>query len=816
MFKNYLTIAFRGFWRHKLFTLINIIGLSIGISATVVIFLIVQYDFTFDKFHKDSDRIYRVVSNYSYQGNAGYTRGVSGTVAPAIRSRVTGVEITATILSIAPDVFIPAKKGAPVKFKAQDRIAFTEPGFFTIFNYTWLAGSPSTALNAPNQVVLTSERAKVYFPSLPYSQVLGKVITYDTLQATVTGIVQTLTQNTDLTFRDFISFSTINTSKDLRDMAGLTNWGGTSSSNVVFTRLMPGVKPASIENQLNAMLKKEDPQEKGNSRSFSMEKLADIHFDNKYGTFDFSDAANKNTLYGLLVIAAFLLVLACINFINLTTAQATQRAKEIGIRKTMGSSRVQLITQFLSETFLVTLFAVILSIMLAPVILKLFADFIPAGIRASLLLQPVIILFLVALTIIVTVLSGFYPAIMLSGYKPIEVLKNQAQSNSSKSRSAWLRKSLTVSQFVIAQFFIMATVLVSKQVYYALHKDLGFKKDAIVVFGAPFKPTSQAKNLVLLSKLRAMPQVEMISIGADAPASGGTNSTEGVYATGNNEIKTGVELKFGDTNYLKIYHIKLLAGRNIAPTDTGKAVLINNAYTKVMGFKNPADAIGKTFKLDGKKVAIAGVMGDFSERSLHSAINPLAFQYGRQLYETRELHVALKPETPGGQEWKTAIAGMEKAWKETYPEDDFNYSFYDQSIAQFYTGEQHVSTLLSWATGLSILISCLGLLGLAIYTTNQRTKEIGVRKVLGASVVQIVRLLFTELVMLILLAFVLVTPIAWWAMNKWMEDFADRTSVSWWIFAASGAAMLLVAIFTSGFQTIRAAVANPVKSLRSE
>jgi hypothetical protein len=380
-----------------------------------------------------------------------------------------------------------------------------------------------------------------------------------------------------------------------------------------------------------------------------------------------------------------------------------------------------------------------------------------------------------------------------------------------------LRKSLTVSQFVIAQFFIMATVLVSKQVYYALHKDLGFKKDAIVIFGAPFNKTSAATNLVILNKLRALPQVEMVSLGFDPPSSGGTNSTMGVYLNGKTELRTPVELKYGDANYIPIYHIKLLAGRNVAASDTMHALLINNAYAKVLGFKTPNQALSKTFKLDGKPMTIVGVMGDFAERSLHSTINPLALQYyGQEKYQARELHVALKPETAGGHEWKTAIAGMEKAFKEAYPDENFEYSFYDEAIARFYDSERHTATLLTWATGLSIVISCLGLLGLAIYTTNQRTKEIGVRKVLGATVAQIVTLLSTELVVLIALAFVIVTPIAWWAMNNWIQNYAERTPISWWVFAASGAGMLLVAIFTSSFQTIKAAVANPVKSLRSE
>jgi putative ABC transport system permease protein len=451
------------------------------------------------------------------------------------------------------------------------------------------------------------------------------------------------------------------------------------------------------------------------------------------------------------------------------------------------------------------------------VILKLFADFIPKDIRVN-FTEPYLVVFLLALTIVVSLASGFYPAIVLSSYKPVLVLKNQGSSTSNKTRNAWLRKSLTVTQFVIAQFFIMATVLVSKQIYYALHKDLGFKKDAIIVVNSPWKNRKLASNQLLLNKLRAIPQIQLVSIGSGAPSSNQTNTTFGLYKDGKKEIKTEVEVKSGDRNYIKVYQIKLLAGRNIQITDTARAVMINTTYAKILGFKNPREAVGKQLtEFNGhKNIAIVGVVADFYERSLHSPIKPLAIQYGKGTYQTATFHVALKPETAGGNEWKTAIASMGKAWKTIYPDDDFDYHFYDETIAQFYETEQHTSKLLTWATGLSIFISCLGLLGLAIYTTNQRTKEIGVRKVVGATVTQIVTLLSTELVLLIALAFVIVTPLAWYAMNKWMESFADRTAISWWIFAASGAGMLLTAVITSSFQTVKAAIANPVKSLRSE
>jgi len=823
MIKNYFKIAFRGFWKHKVFTLINIIGLSIGISAALVIYLIVHFDFTFDKFHKDSDRIYRVVSNYSFQGEKGYNGGVCGPLVGAAKSDVPGIEATAPYFALGEaNVFVAGKGPEPVKFKNQGNIVLANAEFFKIFNYTWLAGSSANALNEPNKVVLTSEQAQKYFPGLTYNQMIGKIVTYDTLKTAVTGIIQTPKQNTDFNSRDFISYSTGTSlaNKAILDQLQLKQWGSTSSSSQLFIRLAANTSSARIEKQLNDLLRKNDPPkatDKGSTHGFSLQPLSDLHFDSNYGVFDFSDrVANKSTLYGLLAIAVFILLLGCINFVNLTTAQATQRAKEIGIRKTMGSSRRQLIFQFLSETFIITFIAVIISIALTPLALKIFADFVPAGVKASLSFDMII--FLVLLTLVVSVASGFYPAILLSGYKPITVLKNQAATGNSQTRNAWLRKSLTVTQFIIAQFFIMATVLVSKQIHYALNKDLGFKKDAIIVINSPYKNRTVARNQFILDKLHDMPQVEMVSVGSNPPSSGNSNSTLVTYKDGKKEIKSDVQLKFGDENYIPVYHIKIIAGRTLQRTDTSRGVVINKTYATILGFKNPNDAIGKTLTdFNGiKSLQIVGVSADFYQASLRKAILPLAIYTGKDKFMTGTFHIALKPQTAGGDEWKTAIAGMEKAWKQTYPDDDFEYHFFDENIAKFYTQEQHISTLLAWATGLSIFISCLGLLGLAIYTTTQRTKEIGVRKVLGASVSQIVTLLSTELVLLILLAFIIVTPLAYYAMNKWIQNFADRTAISWWIFIISGIGMLLTAVITSSFQTVKAAVANPVKSLRSE
>lgn len=818
MIRNYFKIAFRSFWKHKVFTLINIIGLSIGISAALVIYLIVQHDFSFDKFEKDNNRIYRVVTHYDLLGQKGQTGAVAAPLAEAISGHVTGIEEIAPLHLLKPDVSIDAGNKSLMQFKSQERVVFTNQQYFNIVGYNWLAGSPRHALDAPNQVVLTEKQARRYFPRLPCDQMIGKVVTYDSLKTTVAGIIQDINENTDFTFQDFISISTITYSKKLTIDLGLREWGNTSVSSQLLVKLMPGASAVHVTRQINGIFAKRVPRQKGSWIGYKLQPLADIHFNAGYGIFDFSTLASKNTLYCLLAIAAFLLLLGCINFVNLNTAQAAQRSKEIGIRKTMGSSRRQLVFQFLSETLCITLLAVMISVAITPAIIKLFSNFITPDVKLNLPHQPGIVLFLAWLTLTVSILSGFYPAIMLSAYKPVQVLKNRTQNDSNQTRTAWLRKSLTVSQFVIAQFFIMATILVSKQVHYAMHKDLGFKKDAILVIKTPYKTRSETSNRVLLNRFRSMPQIGIVSMGGAAPCSAGGSFEVETYIDEKKEIKTEVETRVADENYLNVYQIKLLAGRNIHASDTGKAILINNSYAKILGFQNPANAVGKQLNKprNGVGQTVIGVVADFYEHSLHSAINPLIIYSAGGQFQLSTFHVALKPETTGGNEWKTAIAGIANAWKEIYPADDFDYHFYDDTIKHFYQSEERTTTLLTWATGLSILVSCLGLLGLAIYTVNQRTREIGIRKVFGASVMQIVSLLSKELVLLTALAFVIVTPLAWYAMNKWMESFADKTSISWWIFATGGAGMLLATMLTSGLQTVKAAIANPVKSLRSE
>jgi putative ABC transport system permease protein len=818
MFKNYFIIALRNFRRNKIFSLINVLGLAIGISASLVIYLLVHYHFTFDKFEKDGDRIYRVVSNFTFSGEVFRNSGVTSPMGPAIKRELTGLDAVAPFRTYDGDtkISVPATgKKEPVIFKHQKNIVFADENFFNLMGYQWIAGSAKTSLQKPYQTILSETTARLYFPKLSIEQIIGKELYFnDTVRTTVTGIVKDIQQNTDFTFSIFVSRATLeNTSLKPEDW---TQWDNTNSASQLLVKLSPGTRPERIEKGAYNLYKKyHAPDPNDNSKSeYKLQPLHDIHFNADYGGYDLP-LANKPTLYGLLAVAIFLLLLGCINFINLTTAHAAQRAKEIGIRKTMGSSKTQLITQFLSETFLLTVFATILSVFLTPLILKAFSGFIPEGLHFTLINQPGVALFLIILIIVVTLLSGFYPAMILSGYKPVLVLKNQAYANTGKTRHAWLRKSLTISQFIIAQVFIMATILVSKQIKYSLNKDMGFKKEAIIHFNLNYYDTVKTHKYVLMDKLRNIPGISMISLSNNPPSSNSTWSSTVKYKDGKKEIETDVQLKIADTNYIKLYHIKLLAGNNITQSDTTNKFLINETYAHVLGFQQLQQAIGKyLYWNNNKAVIIAGVVADFNQHTLHEPLKPLMIANGTDRALT--INIELEPQNAEGTAWKSTTTAIEKAWKEMFPDDDFNYAFFDQDIAKYYDEEQHISSLLMWATGLAVFISCLGLLGLVIYTTTQRTKEIGVRKVLGASVLQIVTMISKDFMLLIIIAFVIAAPLAWFGMNKWLQNFAYRTDISWWVFLLGAGVMIIIALFTLGFQTIKAAMANPVKSLRTE
>ncbi|SIO52131.1 ABC transporter permease [Chitinophaga niabensis] len=810
MFKNYLVVTWRSLWKNKTFSAINISGLAIGLSASLVIYLLVSYHFGFNKFDRDGDRIYRIVSDFVFTGVEYHNSGVTSPLGRAVQNELTGFDEVAAFRTWNDGVKVSVAD-AHKSFKKQRNIIFANVHYFNLFRHQWIAGTPATALQQPYQTVLTASNAQLYFPGLSASEIIGRELYFnDTVRTTVTGIVNDFKENTDFAFKIFVSYSTLSTT-------GLKpedwdQWSSTNGASQLFVKLSAGAQVPQVEKEINKLYNKYNKPEPGNNNktSYRLQPLNDIHFNSTYGAFG-QPLANKQTLYGLLAIAAFLLLLGCINFINLTTAQAAQRAKEIGVRKAIGSSQKQLILQFLGETFQLTLIAALLSILLTPLILKAFAGFIPEGLGLSLATQPGVLLFLILLILLVTVLSGFYPALVLAGYNPVQTLKNQTYANAGKTRNAWMRKSLTVSQFVIAQVFILATVVVSKQIHYSLNKDLGFKKDAIVYFSTNVNEPDAKKRISLMNKLKAIPEIAMVSLGSAPPSSNGSWSSTMRYK----DLETDVQVKIGDTGYLKLYGLQLLAGENIQHSDTVNGVLINERYAQILGFATSQQAIGQYITWDEERhVPITGVIANFHQTSLREPIKPLIIAHWSAKANT--FSIALYPQNKAGTAWKAAFGKMEKAWKEIYPEEDFSYSFFNEEIARFYKNERQISRLLMWAAALAIFISSLGLLGLVIYTIRQRTKEIGVRKILGASVVQIVTLISKEFILLVILAFIIAIPLAWLSMHQWLQQFAYRTGMSSWIFVVSGLVMLSIALLTLGLQTIRAALVNPVKSLRAE
>ncbi len=817
MFKNYFKIALRNFKKNKVTTAINVLGLSVGISASIVIFLIVQYDYSFDKWEPQANNIYVV----NAQGDRGDFFGVPVPAGDAIKNQITGIETMCRYMSFPELDFITTassyKNEKSKIFNDEKDVVFADENYFKIFPHQWLRGNPSLSLSQPNEVVLSVSVAQKYFPGLSLDEITGKRIVYgDSTNVVVSGIVADLKQHTDFDDKSFISYSTFTSSSRWNHNSIFQSWNFPVSGFHCFLRLYKNTNAANVDGQLkklyNANVKEIDPNFKFTA---SLQPLTEIHFGlNTNGKLT-NGKADKSVLINLTALAIALLLLAAINFINLSTAQSTLRAKEIGVRKTFGSSKTQIIYQFLIETLLVTFFATVLAVIISPLIINVFKGFVPEGLDTEQILQPAIIAFLFLLIITVTFLAGLYPAFVLTKFRPSLVLKNQTFSNG-KSHGAWVREVLTVSQFVIAQVFLIVVIVVGKQIHYELNKDIGVRKDAIVSFKLSFDLNVADKKTILINELKKIPQIQNItSYQGGEPYTIGAEQSSFTFSSKGKTVNKLVAVKDGDSNYIKVFNIPLLAGHNIHVDTSGKYwdLLINATMAKEMGFQNPEDAIGSFLAPWGTGHAlVVGVMKDFNMQTLHLPIVPLVYMGSNPM--GGKIALALNPSDPSS--WQVALNKTEKIFHQVYPNKDFDYTFFDKSIENIYKSDIRLSTLLRWATALAIFISCLGLLGLVSFMANRRIKEIGIRKVLGASVAQIIVLLSKSLAKLILIASIIAIPVAWYFSNNWLEDFAFKIPLSWWIFLISGICMLIIALFILCLRTIKAATANPVKSLRTE
>ncbi len=812
MLKTYFRIALHNLAKAPVSTAIKLAGLAVGVSGCLIIFLIARYELSFDKFQPDRDRIYRVYSRFTGLWDA-YNRGVPLALPAKVRNEFTGLDAVTYFQTYSAKVSVPDSTGARKKFENQSPLAITGPEYFSVFDfYEWTAGNPKD-LEAPFTVVLTEKKALNYFGTTDPDKVVGKPITYsDSLDLTVVGIVKDIKERTDFEFTDFISFATIEASW-LKSNNDFNDWGSVNSSSQCFIKLSRETKLATIEQQIPILMKAKQDQSKDveTKTEYKLQPLGDLHYNLDLFIFDFSSSAvSLGTMKTLGTIALLLLVIAVINFVNLETAQAVRRAKEVGLRKVMGGSRYSLMMHFLAESLFVSSVAVLLAIPLCYACFTFFGEFLPKGLAFT-MADPFMWSFLALTSLVVGGLAGIYPAFVLSSYRPVVALKNQVVSGG-QSRSAYLRKILTVMQFSFSQVLIVGALIVSMQISFMINKDLGFARNEIVYFSTPWWERSGKVDIVL-NELSKIPEITAISRSTRMPISNGWSSTTVKYNNGKEELPFTVHVKSGDTSYLSVFQLKLLAGRNVQPSDSVKELLINETFCKKMGL-DPRDALNIQLKMGSDRLyTVVGVLADFHFQSLHKSIEPMYYRYESGA-RTLALQLAL-----AGNELKNVeqtLAKINEAINTVYPGEKIECQFFNESIEKLYRSEQRVAKLTNIATGLAIFISCLGLFGLASYTAVQRTKEIGIRKVLGSTVSNIVVLVSREFLLLVMIAFVIAVPVAWYAADRWLGDFAFRVDMGIWVFVLAGTLSVLIAFLTVGSQALKAAVTDPVESLRYE
>ncbi|MFD2743775.1 MULTISPECIES: ABC transporter permease [Sphingobacterium] len=808
MTKNDIKTTFRYLWRNRLFTALNIVGLSIGISACWLVFSMVHYEFSFDKKIPDLENIYQIVTEIQYEEEHHHSAGVNLGLALLMEEQALDDALVVPVYKQYFERFIaPQKKESEkqVVLEDQENVISTHTSYFELLPYEWIAGNAKTAFNHPKNIVLIESKAKTLFPKDDISSILGRVVLADTTQFVVSGIVKDLSFPSSFQAQIFLP---------VQDSEWKPEWNSRNSAHLLYVKT---ANKASLQHLLRAGQKRyqeiagEANAKHGYTSNFVSMPLAEKHFNTDYDIDGL--VANKKVIYGLIAIGAFLLILACINYVNLSTAQVPQRAKEIGIRKTLGARPLSLTFDFLLETFCICLLSLLLSWPIVSLFRNLYPEFLPAGMD-SYSNTWIIAAFLLVLTVIITVLAGLYPSYLINQLRVIETLKGKLETRIQGTKLT-LRKGLIVFQFIIAQFFIVGALIMAYQLNFTLTKDLGFSHDAVVTVRMPFKSYHNADVAPALYKqaLEKHPEIAKIARGHEPQNQNHWGNTYS-FAADTGRVRFNTPLKYIDEDFIDLYEIELLAGRNLKQTDTIYDVLINESGLNALGLRSPNEAIGKQL-LQGehKALPIVGVFKNFHQKSLRTQIEPLILVSSNNSNQLQTFHIKLPTDS---KLWPKAFAIMEREWKALYPDAPFGYQFADEKIKNLYEKEHRTAKLIDLATAVTIFISCLGLFGLATLTAVQRTKEIGIRKVLGASVASILGLLSKDFVKIILIAILIASPVAWWAMNKWLEDFAYRIEIQWWMFAIAGLAALIIALLTVSGQTLKAALTNPVKSLRDE
>ncbi len=814
MVKNYFNLALRHLSKNRTYAAINILGLAIGVAACLLIFRLVRYELSFNSFYKNQDRIVRIVTHdKSETEGEGFTPGIPIPAMDEMQETVTQFAQFARVRTTWPTIAIPDPSGssnaaAGRKFNTDEEretAIFTEPAFFHIFDWQWLSGDPKSSLSDPNSLVMARSMAEKCFGT--WQMAVGQTVLMDNaVLLKVNGIVEDSPENSDFQCHLIISYATL---KSKGDLYGFNpDWGSTSSNDQAFALLHDRHQWNAASASLAKVGQEAHYKNSRNKRVHVLQALSDLHYDDRYGSSAGTHVTRKSRLWVLSSIGLLVLIMACFNFVNLATAQAASRSREVGVRKSLGGSRGQLVAQFMGETAVIVTLAVATGAALAAVSAPLLQYISNVPNEQPFLSEPITWLFLALTTFLVSAGSGFYPALILSGFEPVKALKNSITSKTVGGVS--LRKILVVGQFVIAQALIIGTLVTVSQMDFLQKMDLGFKPDLVyVISGINGDSLNQSRFERFKSDLKALPAIKSVSFSSDVPSS--NNNWASNFALGSTEdAPFATFMKIVDADYFETYGLRLVAGKMIQPSDTARDIVVNEFMLRKLGYSNPEEVLGKNFRLGGGSFKpVVGVVADFTANSAHEEMKPMAIFSRKEYYGT----VGMKIQA---QNLVATTAEIQRLFERTFPEQVFDGQFMDERIAEFYRDEARFSALCKGFAGLAILISCLGLYGLATLSTVQRTKEIGIRKVLGASVGNVVGLLSKDFLLLVLLAAFVAIPLAWYAMNAWLQDFVYRTALSWWIFAGTIGLSLLVALITVGLRAWSAARANPVRSLRSE
>ncbi|HEV7334193.1 MAG TPA: ABC transporter permease [Flavisolibacter sp.] len=794
MLKNYFKIAVRHLQKNKLYAVVNILGLAVGIASCLLIGLYIWHEQSFDRFHHAADRIARVTWQYNF-GDADNKTATTGTrVGPEFQRRFPEVEAYARLLKY------PRVVGYDNRLFEEKSFLYADSAFFSLFSFPLLKGNPATVLGAPDQLVITQTAAKKYFGN---EDPVGKTVKVGgTKDFLITGVAADAPDNSQIQFDFVATFSSLNAAKSEK-------W---NEANYITYLLLKDEKAFPVlQQKINSYIKqvtKDEMQLQGNQyMSYHLEPLTSVHLHSRLDGFE--PNSNIVYIYIMAIVAVLILLIACVNYTNLSTAQSAKRSAEISIRKVMGAEKIQVFNQFMSESFLLSLFAVVVALALSLLLLPYFNQVSGKNLTAGVLFSPEVLGLLLIAALVIALAAGAYPAVILSGAKLITVLK----SGFTFTGSGALRKSLIVFQFVISIFLIVATIIILQQLNFIRNKDLGYDKEQVVVLPVDRQVAERYDDI----KKALSAQTGVVSIGGAYEDPTHIDWGDGITTKQNRQLT--VNALPVDEDFIKTMGIKIIAGSDYSQTDVLQldtsndganlqyAYMLNEAAVKALGWK-PEEAVGKTITKNRDGI-VKAVVKDFHFRSMHEQINPLLIFMDKRLVGSLFIKIS-------GQNTSNTLQNLEKTWKQRVQHRPFEYHFLDEDYAKLYVAEQRTAGVFTAFSSLAILLACLGLFALTAYTMVRRTKEIGIRKVLGATLADILILVSKDFLLLISIALLIATPVAFFTADRWLQSFQYKISLQWWVFAVAGLITLLIAFFTISLQAIKTALANPVKSLRTE